>query len=174
MKPESSSRNALTVHYGRASDHPAVTNIYVASYTHAFGDLFDMDPAVRDSEIAAALAECHTLLVARDGGKVVGFLLCSHALTEMRKLYVHPDAQGHGVGTALIDFYLGLAASLLPPTATLTLSVNAVNTPAIALYETFGYIDSGERLPSRIEGEEQRVYARPALTPVTTLSEGTP
>ena len=50
-------------------------------------------------------AHAHDFLVAVDGGRVVG---CVHldeyapSLAEIRSLAVHPDAQGMGVGSALV------------------------------------------------------------------------
>ncbi|MEL6375313.1 MAG: GNAT family N-acetyltransferase [Pseudomonadota bacterium] len=94
--------------------------------------------------LEAQMAQPGTLmLVAQDGaGKIVGELYISqppqHAPSDdamLHRLYVDPDAQGTGVGTALLR--AGLKA--VPATAALTLEVEPANKSAIAFYERHGF-----------------------------------
>lgn len=71
--------------------------------------------------------------VAEDGDRVVGFVLLTP--TWLDHLYVHPEAQRAGVGTALVQ----LAQSLRPDG--LGLWVFETNTPARALYERHGFVE---------------------------------
>jgi len=57
-------------------------------------------------------------------------------------VYVVPQARGRGVGRSLIAEALKLAAGL-PGVRTVYLGVNATNSRAIALYESFGFTTFG-------------------------------
>jgi ribosomal protein S18 acetylase RimI-like enzyme len=72
-----------------------------------------------------------TWWVARQGGRVVGYMLIDGE--DLDHLYVHPDSQGRGVGTAL----LRKALSLSPRRVVLATSQR--NTRARAFYEKHGF-----------------------------------
>ncbi|VVE83118.1 GNAT family N-acetyltransferase [Pandoraea sputorum] len=57
-------------------------------------------------------------------------------------MYVHTAAVGRGVGRALLDAALALARSQ-PGLRHLTLQVNADNRAALALYQSFGFVEIG-------------------------------
>jgi ribosomal protein S18 acetylase RimI-like enzyme len=69
--------------------------------------------------------------VARQGGRVVGYMLIDGE--DLDHLYVHPESQGRGVGTAL----LRKAVSLSPRRVVLATSQR--NTRARAFYEKHGF-----------------------------------
>jgi ribosomal protein S18 acetylase RimI-like enzyme len=69
--------------------------------------------------------------VARLGGRTVGYMLIDGE--DLDHLYVHPDSQGHGVGTAL----LRKALSLSPRRVVLATSQR--NTYARTFYENHGF-----------------------------------
>jgi ribosomal protein S18 acetylase RimI-like enzyme len=85
---------------GRPEDAPAIAEVFIRSFeglaflpvlhTHDEDRAFIRDLVMRDE-----------VWVLEEDGRIVGMA----ALTEdvLGHLYVHPDAQGHGVGTALLD-----------------------------------------------------------------------
>lgn len=79
--------------------------------------------------------------LARQAGQLLGFASSIH-LTEARelkldKLYVAPEAQGRGVGRALVASVLARAQALA--CGALILAVNKDNAAAIAAYRRFGF-----------------------------------
>src|SRR5437868_411466 len=71
------------------------------------------------------------LWVTERGGRVVGF--AALAGNWLEHLYVHPDAQGDGIGTALLEAVKKVRQSL-------DLHVFQLNTGARRLYEREGFI----------------------------------
>jgi len=57
-------------------------------------------------------------------------------------MYVQADSVGRGIGRALIESAVALARSQ-PGLRHLTLQVSATNRPAIALYQSFGFVEIG-------------------------------
>ncbi|WP_326825097.1 GNAT family N-acetyltransferase [Streptosporangium sp. NBC_01756] len=84
------------------------------------------------------------LLVARSGQNVAGFCEVTRHKTgaTVSGLYVHPEAQGLGIGRRLLE--RGLTG--LPRSTTVDLQV-ALNTPAVGFYEHLGF-KAGEVLPT--------------------------
>lgn len=76
-------------------------------------------------------------------------------------MYVHSDAAGRGVGRALVEAALALARSQ-PGLRHLTLQVSAGNRPAIALYQSFGFVEIGREPDAMRVGnsfqDELRMY----------------
>jgi [ribosomal protein S18]-alanine N-acetyltransferase len=80
--------------------------------------------------------------------KLAGALLMfptSSGETFLHKIMVHPDFRGAGIGSALMKQALQTANEVV------LLTVNPENTPAVRLYESFGF-----QIRTRIEG-----YYRP-------------
>ncbi len=90
--------------------------------------------------------------VAESGGEVVGLLVLDEAFLD--QLYVLPEHQGRGIGTALLQ----LAMSLRP--GGFELWVFEVNAPAIGLYERYGMtvVERGDG-SGNVEGEPDLRYA---------------
>jgi ribosomal protein S18 acetylase RimI-like enzyme len=115
-------------------DGPRVAALYTAARVAAVPL---MPPAVHtpQEDVAFYTARLtdgeHEAWVAEEGGRLVGFALLTP--TWLDGLYVHPDAQGRGVGTALLE----LAQALRPDG--LGLWVFETNTPARALYAQHGF-----------------------------------
>jgi [ribosomal protein S18]-alanine N-acetyltransferase len=117
-------------------------------------------------------------LTATQGNKVRGYLICSRYDTvwHIMNVAVDPTLQGKGLGTAMLTHLLG---EVDDETARYTLEVRQSNTPAIRLYERFGfraaglrrryYQDNGEdalimwRTPATLQG---RLDDIPAAGPV--------
>ena len=97
---------------------------------------------------AAGLAEelhnpCARFLVAELDGIVAGYLGCHHIADEgfITNVAVSPAHRRCGVARALLTESLRQGQGLYR----LTLEVRESNTPAIALYESFGFVKDGVR-----------------------------
>ena len=91
----------MLVRPAREDDSDAVADVYVAS----FAGLRYLPPLHTDDEKRAWIKNVvlHTweVWVAEAASRVVGFASLSERTLEL--LYVHPDAQNRGAGTALLD-----------------------------------------------------------------------
>jgi ribosomal-protein-alanine N-acetyltransferase len=83
-------------------------------------------------------------LAATRRGELVGYLVCSRydSVWHVMNVSVEPQERRAGVATALL---LELLEQIDDPGARLTLEVRRSNTPAIALYERFGFRSAGLR-----------------------------
>ena len=92
-------------------------------------------------ELSKATGVC---LAALRGERLVGYLVCSRYDTvwHVMNVSVEPRQRRMGVATALL---LELLERIDGPDARLTLEVRRSNTPAIALYERFGFRSAGVR-----------------------------
>jgi ribosomal-protein-alanine N-acetyltransferase len=83
-------------------------------------------------------------LAATRHGELVGYLVCSRydSVWHVMNVSVEPQERRVGVATALL---LELLEQIDDPGARLTLEVRRSNTPAIALYERFGFRSAGLR-----------------------------
>jgi ribosomal-protein-alanine N-acetyltransferase len=83
-------------------------------------------------------------LAATRRGGLVGYLVCSRYETvwHVMNVSVEPQQRRMGVATALL---VELLEQIDGPHARLTLEVRRSNTPAIALYERFGFRSAGVR-----------------------------
>ncbi len=77
------------------------------------------------------------------GGQIVGYLICSRYadVWHLMNIAVDPSHQRHGYARALLEEMIERAG----PDQPYTLEVRTSNTPAIALYERFGFVSSGTR-----------------------------
>ncbi len=116
-------------------------------------------------------------LAAEDGGRLVGYLICSRYDTvwHVMNVAVEPELQGNGIGSALLDHLFDATDK----GDRFTLEVRVSNQAAVRLYERFGfrsaglrrryYQDNGEdalimwRTPATLEG---RLDDIPAAGPV--------
>jgi ribosomal protein S18 acetylase RimI-like enzyme len=84
----------------RPDDADAVADVYIPS----FAGLTFLPKLHTDTETRAWIRDVvlrrHEVWVAEEDGSVVGFAALSERTLE--QLYVHPDHQGRGVGTALL------------------------------------------------------------------------
>jgi putative acetyltransferase len=102
-----------------------------------------------------ALADRGRYIVAEKNGHLVGHALLDpmglNAVSHVFRLTIvaHPGNLGRGVGTAMLADLLQWAESD-PRVGKIELLVRATNTPAIQLYERFGFTQEG-RFRSRIK-----------------------
>jgi ribosomal protein S18 acetylase RimI-like enzyme len=121
------------------------------------------------AEMADGTAERHVLLVAEDGPDVTGMALAVPAgddatpgTAEVSALYVAPDRQGDGIGTALLRACAGELLGL--GYTSLQIGVLTANVPARGFYRAMGGREVGRRTFDE-EGHELAgtVYAWPDL-----------
>jgi len=91
-------------------------------------------------------AQSHTILIAEDEGRRVGFLLLLDGLPDevsmapqafVAYMGVEPDVQRRGIGRALLNAAEGLARERGLPT--IAMMVTESNVPALDLYTSSGY-----------------------------------
>jgi putative acetyltransferase len=95
---------------------------------------FRLTPLLDDPAILAAFKES-SVKVCEDG-EILGF--SASVPGQLRALFVHSTARGRGVGGAL------LTAVLAQERGPLSLNVAKSNTPAIAFYERFGFVEGAK------------------------------
>ena len=111
------------------------------------------DPWSRNLLAESLKDELSAFLVALDeGGHVAGYAGVKVVLDEgyIDNIAVRPDCRRRGVAGQLLQVFLNFAAA--NRLAFLTLEVRPSNTPAIALYEKYGF---------RIAGRRKRYYEHP-------------
>jgi ribosomal protein S18 acetylase RimI-like enzyme len=161
----------VRVRLARLGDAPAIAAIHVRTWQDAYRELLpasllaDLDVADRTRMWEGMLASPRprtATLVAEDGGTVVGF--CSvgadrlsgadgpetDATGEVYAIYVRPDAQGMGVGAALMTAAFETLRGDAFTSAILW--VLAGNAPAIAFYERMGWQADGATKREEIGG----------------------
>jgi len=118
-------------------DGPVIAALYTEARIAAVPQ---MPPAVHTAEedvahFSALVTDAeHEAWVAEQDGRIVGFAILT--ATWLDGLYVHPEAQGHGIGTALLE----LARALRPEG--FGLWVFESNAPARALYRRHGFVET--------------------------------
>lgn len=106
-----------------------------------------------------AIAEGRVLVGELDG-RVLGMTSTSVVddLVVVWRLYVLPEAQGHGLGTALLD-----AVEAAAPSGVVGLRLSHLegNDRARGFYEHLGFVATGEREPDTIGGPDDLWMERP-------------
>jgi len=125
----------LALRPATVDDLPAVAELHLAA-RHGAGGAFP-PPVHPDDEARAWVAgwdlTAYDVWVAEHGGEPAGY--ARWTATWLDDLYVHPEHQGHGVGTALFE----LVASTRP--GGFCLWVFESNTPARAFYRRHGCLE---------------------------------
>ena len=125
----------------RAADAVAIAALDAATWS------FDVTPSPRSS----VPSSIDGMLVAEDGGEIVGYVAVGRAtrlesnrhVADIRGLAVAPDHQGRGLGRALV--HAALDAARERGARKVTLRVLGPNTAARALYESCGFVVEGVR-----------------------------
>jgi ribosomal protein S18 acetylase RimI-like enzyme len=125
----------------RADDAVAIAALDAATWS------FDVTPSPRSS----VPSSIDGMLVAEDGGEIVGYVAVGRAtrlesnrhVADIRGLAVAPDHQGRGLGRALVQAALDAARER--GARKVTLRVLGPNTAARALYESCGFVVEGVR-----------------------------
>lgn len=139
-----------------SADMAALSILGIAAFVHKFGDLYcpeDLMPFLAETYSEAALARAlrdpgQRFQVAERSGVLVGWarlaLRCSfpehargQAAMELKQLYTAPNAQGAGIGAALMDWAMAMFARL--GADEVQLSVWQHNPGAQRFYQRFGF-----------------------------------
>lgn len=150
---------AMTLRPAEPEEAKTVRALVRAAYA-LYVPRMDREPAPMVADYAALIAEGH-VTVACDGDAMRGILVCyprrDHLHVE--NVAVAPDAQGLGVGRALMARCEEVARDLGLPA--IELYTNAVMTENFPFYEALGY----DRLGEGQEDGYARVFFRKELAP---------
>jgi len=139
------------------ADLEALVPFSVATYVAAFGASFKPDDLAAHLEAALSVTKwgdylaIDTVLLALDGGTrggaILGFVQFGPTpnadIAELRRLYVAPELQGRGIGTALLK--QALLDPQLAEAVCIELDVWEHNSRAMQLYRQFGFTPTGRR-----------------------------
>lgn len=146
----------LTLREAEAADVPALAELGRSSFLAKFGHLYrpeDLTPYLEGTHSPAAVAREFAsaerrYCLAEQGGRLVGYcklgLVCGfpdHARgqkpIEIKQFYTAPDATGSGIGAAMMDWVLAIAATLSADE--IQLSVWSENAGAQRFYARYGF-----------------------------------
>ena len=125
-------------------DLPRVTALARVIWPHAFDGLIPADeiPKIVETlyaptQLEADMEAGHAFWIAQVGGRDAGFCAAYKEDTTiwLKKLYILPDMQGHGLGRLLTD----TAVAHISPAGELALFVKNDNAKAIAFYRHTGF-----------------------------------
>lgn len=111
--------------------------------------------------IAESVSRDHiTVIAARDGACIVGYIICYHIMNEgeIMRVAVSEEYRRRSVASHMLGFLImeGGASGL----ATYSLEVRAGNAPAISLYERFKFSREGHRAGYYRNPEEDALIMR--------------
>ncbi|MBD5771388.1 GNAT family N-acetyltransferase [Marinomonas colpomeniae] len=118
-------------------DYSSILDIYSKSKLDELKyetDKFELLPLDKDEARYSQILESDVYVYGATD--VIAF--CAFNGSEIRALFVHPDARGKGVGAQLLEFMLSKINGVA------ILYVAASNLPAIKLYQKFGFKISSE------------------------------
>jgi [ribosomal protein S18]-alanine N-acetyltransferase len=121
------------------ADMPFVAQVDLA----AFGQFWHNT----ENALQRARLQCASATVAEDDSGVIGYQLSTKNPlgAHLARLAVRPEAQGRGVGSALVSHLIqSFAASQL---GRLSVNTQADNTASLALYKKLGFVLTGEHFP---------------------------
>lgn len=125
----------LVIEKMQTKDIPEVTEIEARVFSMPWSE----------QGFADALKQDTIFVTAKQDGQVVGYcgMYCSFEEGEITNVAVLPEAQNHGIGKKIISALL--RASQEKKISRIVLEVRVSNTPAIRLYEGFGFQKAGIR-----------------------------
>lgn len=108
-----------------------------------FRDRFSEDALHRSAEHLLHPSEGETILLAKEGGRVVGVCraIVRPEINQLQTIYVLPEYQGRGVGTSLWKE----AQRYFDPGKDIIVQVATYNFSAIKFYESLGFEDTEKR-----------------------------
>jgi ribosomal-protein-alanine N-acetyltransferase len=121
------------------ADLPAVVKVDLAAFGQFWHNTADA--------LQRARLQCASATVAEDDSGVIGYQLSTKNPlgAHLARLGVQPEAQGRGVGSALVsDLIRSLGVSQL---SRLSVNTQADNAASLALYKKLGFIRTGEHFP---------------------------
>ncbi|WP_027000652.1 GNAT family N-acetyltransferase [Eisenibacter elegans] len=132
-----------------AQDWARIQALAHATWPDTFGNIltqeqiaYMLDWMYSQSSLLEQMQRGDVFLIAHDAAQDLGF--AGYALhtpeagyCKLHKLYIHPQAQGRGLGRKLLDEVV--AATRKAALHTLSLNVNRYNQAAIAFYQHYGF-----------------------------------
>jgi ribosomal protein S18 acetylase RimI-like enzyme len=108
-----------------------------------FKDAFTDETLAARAEKIAHPAKGSTLLLAKEGERVVGLCrtVVSDAENRLQAMYILPEYQGQGIGRML----WGEALKIFTPDRNILVEVAEYNAKAISFYGKLGFVDTGRR-----------------------------
>ena len=135
----------------RPEDATGIMAIYnhAVEHTTAIWNEVTVDAPNRERWMAERQSRGYPVLVAvNDGGQVLGYAsfgdwraFDGYRHTVEHSVYVHPNAQGQGVGRALMEALIERATAL--GKHVMVAAIEAGNRPSIALHERLGFVQTG-------------------------------
>lgn len=132
-------------------DIPAITEIYAHHVLHGTGT-FEIEPPSQSdmaNRRADVLAKGLPYLVVADGKKVLGFAYCNwfkprpaYRFSAEDSIYMAPDAQGHGLGRALLTELMAQAEKA-GVRKFIAVIGDSANTGSIAVHRCVGFAHVG-------------------------------
>lgn len=118
--------------------------ITVEDIEHSYKDRFSEEHLRKSRERLENIPSNERRLIARLDGRVIGVsrVIKEDEYNKLQTLYVHPDHQGQGVGTALWEE----ARRFFDPSKDVLLEVATYNEKAIDFYKKLGFEDTGKRI----------------------------
>ena len=115
---------------------------------------------------ADSLSSAYEAWVLLDADEVAGYFLLMQVVDEahLLNITVREDLQGGGLGRAMLDHAVSVAAAL--GTGSMLLEVRPSNVRAKAIYERYGFVSIGRRMgyyPTAAEPREDALMMRLAL-----------
>lgn len=139
--------SGLVVRDAHAGDVPAITTIYAHAVKYGRGT-FELEPPDQQemgARQAELLAGGYPYLVAESGGQVLGYAYAgryrprpAYAGTVECSVYVHEDAQGRGVGRALLQELISQAEARGYRQMVAVIGDSA-NVASVALHQALGF-----------------------------------
>jgi ribosomal-protein-alanine N-acetyltransferase len=121
------------------ADMHAVTQLDLA----AFGQFWHNT----EHALQKARLQCASATVAEDASGLIGYQLSTEHPqgAHLARLGVKPEAQGRGVGSALVSQLV--REFLVEPKARLSVNTQSDNDSSLALYKKLGFVRTGEQFP---------------------------
>lgn len=100
-----------------------------------------------DGHFSEAMAMAGSFVVAEIDDQIVGFEWCEfhQKRGHLTRLAIHPDYQGRGIGAQLLR--RAIVDALTKGVTLITLNTQETNLRSQALYNRFGFIQTGQRIP---------------------------
>lgn len=149
-----------------SAEYPRLVAIWRSAVAATHDFLAEADRAAIESQLAGKYFPGVRVTVAEIDGEPVGF--AGTAGEQLEMLFVHADARGHGVGTALLEHAMAEQQIRL-------VDVNEQNEQAVGFYVRRGFVVTGRRERDDAGRPYPLLHMEALLTPVLSyLNENRP
>jgi ribosomal-protein-alanine N-acetyltransferase len=137
--PSFSAPHGIRIRPMQDADMPAVAQVDLAAFGHFWHNT--------ENSLQRARLQCASAMVAEDDSGVIGYQLSTKNPlgAHLARLGVQPEAQGKGVGSALVSHLVqSFGVSQL---GRLSVNTQADNSVSLSLYKKLGFVLTGEHFP---------------------------